>query len=100
VVEILLKETNVYAELHHQNPPLSLHATRPWVPTTLKEIRVWLGINIHFGLYPLKVRKDYWRIHKMGQFMSIIRFDQIRRFFSLDNNIAPSTTPSLLPWFY
>jgi len=32
--------------------------------------------------------------------MSIIRFDQIRRFFSLDNDIAPSTTPSPLPWFY
>jgi hypothetical protein len=29
VVEILLKETNAYTKLHHQNPPLSLYATRP-----------------------------------------------------------------------
>jgi hypothetical protein len=29
VVEILSKETNTYAELHRQNPPLSLHISRP-----------------------------------------------------------------------
>jgi Transposase IS4 len=100
VVEILSKETNTNAEFQQQNPLLSLHATRPWVPTTSKEIYVWLGINIYFGLYPLKVRDDYWRIHKMGQFMSIKRFEQIRRFFSLNNNTAPLTTPYPLPWFY
>ena len=100
VVEILSKEINTNAEFQRQNLPLSLHAARPWVPTTSKEIRVWLGINIYFGLYPLKVRDDYWRIHKMGQFMSIVRFEQIRRFFSLDNNTAPSITPYLQPWFY
>jgi Transposase IS4 len=81
VIEILSKATNRYAEFRLQNPPLSLRATRPWVPTTSKEIRVWLGIIIYFGLYLLKAREDYWRIHQMGQFMSIIRFEQIRRFF-------------------
>jgi hypothetical protein len=69
VVEILSKETNAYAEFHRQNPPLSLHTSRSWVPTTQKEIRVWLGINIYFGLCPLTVRDDYWRIHKIGEFM-------------------------------
>lgn len=40
VVEILSKETNANTEFRQQNPPLSLHATHPWVPTTSKEIRV------------------------------------------------------------
>jgi Transposase IS4 len=71
VVETLSKETNAYAEFQLRNPPLSSHATRPWVPTSVKEIRVWLGINIHFGLYPLTVRDDYWRIHNISQFMGI-----------------------------
>jgi hypothetical protein len=100
VIEILLKVTNRYAEFCLQNPPLSLRATRPWVTTTSKEIRVWLGIIVYFGLYPLKAREDYWRIHQMGQFMSIIQFEQIHHFSSLNNDIAPSTTPSPLPWFY
>ena len=97
VVEILSKETNAYAEFHRQNPPLSLHTSRSWVPTTQKEIRVWLGINIYFGLYPLTVRDDYWRIHKIGEFMGQKRFEQIHRFFSLNSN---PITPSDAPWFY
>jgi Transposase IS4 len=63
VVEILSKETNAYADFHLRNPPLSLQKTRHWVPTTIAEIRVYIGINLHFGLYPLTVRADYWRIH-------------------------------------
>jgi len=97
VVEILAKETNAYAEFQLRNPPLSLYTTRPWVPTTVKEIRVWLGINIYFGLYPLTVRDDYWRIHNIGQFMGLKRFQQIHRFFSLNSN--PIRPPNA-PWFY
>jgi Transposase IS4 len=97
VVKIISKETNAYATFHHQNPPLSEQSTRHWVPTTIAEIRVYIGINLHFGLYPLTVRDDYWRIHKIGQFMGIKRFQQIHRFFSLNSN---PTTPSNAPWFY
>jgi Transposase IS4 len=94
VVEIISKETNAYADFHRQNPPLSEQATRHWVPTTIAEIRVYIGINLYFGLYPLIVRDDYWRIHKIGQFMGIKRFQQIHRFFSLNSNlIPPSNTP-------
>jgi Transposase IS4 len=97
VVEIISKETNAYADFHRQNPPLSEQATRHWVPTTIAEIRVYIGINLHFGLYPLTVRDDYWRIHKIGQLMGIKRSQQIHRFFSLNSN---PITPSYAPWFY
>jgi Transposase IS4 len=53
VVEILSKETNLYAEFHLQTPPLSLFETRHWVPTTPAEIRVYLGVYIYFSLYRL-----------------------------------------------
>jgi Transposase IS4 len=88
VIEILLKETNLYAEIQLLKPPFSLHETRYWVPTTSAEIRVFLKINLHFGLYPLTVRDDYWKIHKLGQFIGIKRFQQIRRFFSLKSTIS------------
>jgi Transposase IS4 len=66
VIEILLKETNLYAEIQLSKPPLSLHETRHWVPTTPAEIRVFLGVNLHFSLYLLTVQDDYWKIHKLG----------------------------------
>ena len=59
VVEILSKETNAYAEFYLRNPPLSLQTTCQWVPTTIAETRVYIDINLHFGLYPLTVRDDY-----------------------------------------
>jgi len=99
VVEILSEETNSYAEIHLQSPPLSIQSHRHWVPTTPAEIRVYLGIHIHFGLYPLTVRDDYWKIHKIGQFLSLKRFEQIHRFFSLNSkNTIP--LPTNTPWFY
>jgi hypothetical protein len=97
VVEIVSKETNANADSRCGRPPLSLQTTRRWVPTTIAEIRMYIGINLHFGLYPLTVRDDYWRIHEIGEFMGLKRFEQIHRFFSL--NSSP-TTPSNAPWFY
>ena len=99
VVEIFSKETNSYAEFHLQSPPLSLHENCHWVPTTPSEICVFLGIHLHFGLYPLTVREDYWKIHKLGQFMGYGRFKRIRRFFSLnDENTDPP--PLNASWFH
>jgi Transposase IS4 len=99
VVKILSEETNSYAEFQLRNPPLSLLKTCRWVPTTPAEIRIYLGIHLHFGLYPLAVRNDYWRIHKLGQFMGQGRFKQIHRFFSLnDENTIPP--PLNAPWFH
>jgi Transposase IS4 len=47
----------------------------------------------------LTVRDDYWKIHKIGQFLSLKRFEQIHRFFSLNSkNTIP--LPINTPWFY
>lgn len=59
VVEILSEETNTYAEFQLQNPPLALQNTRHWIPITPAEIRIYLAIQLHFGLYPLVIRDDY-----------------------------------------
>ena len=99
VIDILSKETNSYAEYQLQKPPLCLRENCHWIPTTSSEIRVYLGIHLYFGLYPLTVRNDCWRIHKLGQFMGYGRFKRIHRFFSLnDENAAPS--PPNAPWFH
>jgi len=50
-------------------------------------------------LYHLAVREDYWKIHKLGQFMGYGRFKRIHRFFSLnDENTTPP--PLNAPWFH
>jgi Transposase IS4 len=59
VIEILFKETNSYVDFQLRTPSLSLYETRRWVPITPAEIRVYLGMNLYFGLYPLAVRDDY-----------------------------------------
>ena len=100
VIEILSKETNSYVEYHLRYPlfpPFSLPSNCHWIPTTPTEIRVFLGIHLHFGLYELAVRSDYWKIHNLGQFMSRTRFVLIHRFFN--TNSAPSSPPNA-PWFY
>jgi hypothetical protein len=90
VVQILSEETNSYAESKLQTDPLALQEHCCWVPTTIAEIRVYLGIHLHFGLYHLAVREDYWKIHKLGQFMGYGRFKRIHRYFSLnDENTTP-----------
>jgi hypothetical protein len=96
VVKILSEETNFYAESQLQNPPLSLHGTRHWTPTTSAEILVFLGVYVHFGLHPTAVREDYWKLHNLGQCMGLKRYEQIHRFFSL--NSKPPLPNA--PWFY
>jgi Transposase IS4 len=65
----------------------------------IAEIRIYLGIYLHFGLYHLAVREDYWKIYKLGQFIGYGRFKRIHRFFSLnDENTTPPSLNAL--WFY
>ena len=66
VVKILSKETNFYAESKLQDLSSSLYKKCHWVSTIPAEICIYLGIHLHFGLYPLAVRSDYWRIHKLS----------------------------------
>jgi Transposase IS4 len=99
VVQILSEETNLYAEFKRQTNPLPIQEQCYWVPTTIEEIRVYLDIHLYFGLYHLAVRADYWRIHKLGQFMGYGRFKRIHRYFSLNDENATPPPPNS-PWFH
>ncbi len=59
VIEILSEETNLYAEIHLHDLSRPLNNECRWVPITPAEIRVYLSIHLHFGLYQLAVRRDY-----------------------------------------
>jgi Transposase IS4 len=96
MVEILSEETNFYAESQLRNPPLSLHETRHWVPTTPAEILVFLGVYLYFGFHPTAVREEYWRLHNVGQYVGLKRYEQVHRFFSLNSKPPLSNAP----WFY
>jgi Transposase IS4 len=99
VIDILVKETNSYAEIHKPNDSPPTYERRRWKPVTVEEIRVFIGVHLHFGLYPLTVRKDYWRLHGLGQFIGEVRFEQIHRYFSINAANAESQSTER-PWFY
>jgi Transposase IS4 len=93
VIDILVKETNLYAEIHKPNDSLLTYERRRWKSVTVEEIRIFIGVHLHFGLYPLTVRKDYWRLHGLGQFIGEVRFEQIHRYFSINAaNAEPQST--------
>jgi Transposase IS4 len=59
MIDILIKKTNLYAEIYKLNDSLLTYERRRWKPVTVKEIRIFIGVYLHFSLYPLTVRKDY-----------------------------------------
>jgi hypothetical protein len=59
VTEIISKETNSYTESYLQSLPIADRKICHWVPTTVAEIYIYLGIYLHFRLYLLTVRSDY-----------------------------------------
>jgi Transposase IS4 len=98
IVQTLVANTNSYAEFHRANdsPPI-LHS-RQWVPTNTTEMRVYLNINLYFGLYQMAVREDYWRIHKLGKYMGLKRFEQLHRYFTVNDEDTHSRPPGA-PWY-
>jgi Transposase IS4 len=59
VIDILVKETNLYAEIYKLNNSLPTYEQRRWKPVIVEEIYIFIRIYLYFSLYSLIVRKDY-----------------------------------------
>ncbi|GES95040.1 piggyBac transposable element-derived protein 4-like [Rhizophagus clarus] len=93
-IEIIVKNTNKYAYVKDAGEG------RQWKELTIKEFRIWLAILIYAGVFKLPSIRDYWNRdnkfpeHKISTFMSLIRFEQIKRFIHISDCTAP------LPFWY
>ena len=70
---------------------------RPWTDVTVGELKVWVGLLFYMGLVVCPATKDYWaegyRQEPMSA-MSLIRFQQIKRYLHVS---PPTTTTTTAP---
>jgi hypothetical protein len=90
-----VEQTNLYAQQSRDSAPASEKGkSRPWTPVTLQELLTWVGIVFSMALHPLPSLSDYWRQGRTGnvtfpdtgRIMSQNRFEQIKRYFHLNDN--------------
>ena len=85
---ILAQNTNKYAEL---NPAPSTPYARPWRPTTIAELRAYIGVYIWMGVHPESSIESYWSTNStketihyaVTKHISCNRWQQIDRFFHI-----------------
>lgn len=95
ILHAIVKHTNDYADLY---PPPPTFGARDWQPTTVKELRAYIGAYIWMGVHKEAAVEEYWRtdpskgpIHEtVSKHISLRRWQQIDRFF----HISPPQTPA------
>ncbi|CAB4436344.1 unnamed protein product [Rhizophagus irregularis] len=90
-VKTIVKNTNIYAYVKNAGEG------RKWKDLTIKEFWIWLAILIYSGIYKLPSIEDYWNRdsrypeHKISTFMTLLHFEQIKRFIHIsDCTVTPT----------
>ncbi|GAQ88445.1 transposase [Klebsormidium nitens] len=87
-------QTNLYAAACREEAGLPGNKGRVWVNVTLQEVMRWFGLVFAMALHPLPALAHYWRIGVQGavrlpgfgEFMSLKRFEQIKRYLHTNDN--------------
>jgi hypothetical protein len=95
---LMCNATNERAELFYAENECS---SRPWSLVTPQEFYRWLALVFYMSNAWQTRRQDYWRDtelygHKLGRLMSRDRWEQIHRFWCINN--APRQPED--PWWY
>jgi Transposase IS4 len=84
----------MYAIMQRINKPLS-NSPRPWFDMSAIEIKVFIGILIYIGIYDSKRTDLYWKneiesgpIHTPQLYISLIRFEQIKRYLHISQPLG------------
>ena len=96
--ELLVTETNMYADQYFGTQNLSPHArARDWEPVTVPEMKKFVGLFVLTGLDDKSAIRDYWSNHPLRgnsvfkQTMSSRRFELISQFLHFaDNSTKPA----------
>lgn len=105
LIDILVTETNRYAQQQIQEPIPSHSRMNDWVPTDRTEMRAFLGVMLAMGLIKKPTIESYWNkqgnnflSHSPGfsEVFSRNRFQNILRFLHCNDNTqaAPRGSPN------
>ncbi|KAG9064049.1 hypothetical protein KI688_003228 [Linnemannia hyalina] len=92
VLTDLADNTNAYAASKGAGTG---EGSRQWVKTTPDELRTFLGIIVYMGVFRQNSVSEYWSTfpecpqHNITTFMSLVRFEQLKRFFHVSNPNEP-----------
>ncbi|CAG8586621.1 4867_t:CDS:1, partial [Paraglomus occultum] len=95
-LQTIVENTNKYEQMKG----FSDSDRRPWSPLTLKELKIWIALVIYMGVHKIYAVEDLWNnnerkpIHNIKDFMTLVRFQQIKHFFHIS---SPSETQSF--WY-
>lgn len=90
IIDDIVFQTNLYAEQEYQK------TNKKYIPTTVKEIKVFIGLNLLMGIKPLPSYRDYWSVKDdlhdsyVSQFVTVNRFGWLLSHVHLnDNSMMP-----------
>ena len=92
VLTDLADNTNAYAASKGAGTG---EGSRQWVKTTPDELRIFLGIIVYMGVFRQNSVSEYWSTspecpqHNITNFMSLVRFEQLKRFFHASSPDKP-----------
>jgi hypothetical protein len=94
--KLAVEATNSYAARHLN----SSSEGRSWHPMTVGELHRYLGVWVYLSRYPVIQRLELWsETHCLGRYISLKRFEQIHRFFSLRDAVAnPPQSTECFAW--
>ena len=101
VVDIIVANTNSYAENHREAATAANTSySRPWHPTRASEIWRYIGCLFYMGLHIEKERAEYWQdSHRLGSYIGRERFEQIHRYFTIrDGSLYPAISSEDFTW--
>lgn len=99
IVDIIVRNTNSYAEYYRKENPLDSDFQRPWKPVNSTDIWRYIGILLYMGAHIERKREEYWRVHqKVKESMSLIRWEQIHRYFTIRH--CSTSRSETDPWYW
>lgn len=98
IMDMIVAETNRYAEAHQAGVTQAARSTR-WKPTNRAELYTFFGLMMHQGLNPLTVEKEYWVsqsfVTAMPNWRTVISYDRwilLKKFLHFaDNSKRPES---------
>jgi len=95
--QIISRNTNLYA-IKQRLGRVQSEFMRPWFDTSAIEIKVFIAILIYMGIHDSKRTDFYWRndissgpIHTPQLYMSLNRFEQIKRYLHISQPLGENT---------
>ena len=89
LLQTIVNNTNNYEQIKGSE------GGRLWKPLTLNELKIWFALVIYMGVHKIYAIEDLWNsdekkaVHSIKQFMSLFRFQQIKRFLHISSAIEP-----------